>query len=150
MTSFLAERTRYIESCGKEGGHAAGFREWIANVCEEDPRLYPYEAMRNEAATKAWQAQPRRRGPDLFAVAGIAIPEFLTRRGRGFTDEDDDGFVKVAAQYATLQTYHEDAEIKILKAADATAAARLQYQNYEVMLRKAGGDWSVLLKDLAD
>jgi hypothetical protein len=133
MTSFLAERTRYIESCGKEGGHAAGFREWIANVCEEDPRLYPYEAMRNEAATKAWQAQPRRRGPDLFTVAGIAIPEFLTRRGRGFTDEDDDGF-----------------EIKILKAADATAAARLQYQNYEVMLRKAGGDWSVLLKDLAD
>jgi hypothetical protein len=151
MTSFLAERARYIESAGREGGNAAGFREWIANVCEEDPKLYPYAKLRDAAATKAWEAQPRKKGPDLFSVAGIPIPEFLTRRAHGFVeDADDDGFVKVSANYSTLVTYREDAEIKMLNAADATASARDRYRNYDVLLRVAGGDPTRLLRDLKD
>lgn len=149
--SMLAERTRYIDSCGENAGTAAGFRDWIRGRCDADPRLFPYDQLRDDAATKAWEAQPRKAGPDLFSIAGIKLPEHLTRYKRGYYgDDDEDSFEKIAIQFATVQDRYEDAQIKMRVAARASAKAERDMQHADECRRRARGDMSKRLRDLAD
>jgi hypothetical protein len=154
---MAAERPRYLDSCGVDGGTATGFREWIKKRCYEDPRLFPVDAIRDKAATAAWQAQPRRDGPDLFTIGGVTVPEFLTRPKNGHVDgedlEDEDGengFEKVAQQYATVRDRRDDALIKLRKAAQSSAAAEKLMQNADECRRLAHGNMGAFLRDLAD
>jgi hypothetical protein len=152
---MLAERTQYIEACTEndEAGDAPGFRDWIRRRCIEDPRLFPYDMLRDEAATKAWQAQPRKKGPDLFSVASVKLPEHLTRYKKGFYDEgDEDGtlFEKISSKIATVNDRYEDALIKMRGAAKSVAAAEQDMQHADECRRRARGDMTVRLRDLAD
>jgi len=148
-----AERARYLQARKREGGTASGFRDWIRARATDDPRLFPVDALRDEAATKAWESQPRKEGPDLFSVGGIAVPEFLTRSKVGYVDGDaiaDDEFEKVAAEFATVNDRYEDAVIKMRKAAQASASAEQQMKQADECRRRARGDMSALLRDIAD
>lgn len=149
--SLRAERKRYLEMCGTKGGSAAGFRDWIRDRSSEDARLFPLDAMRDEAATKVWNEQPRDQGPDLFTLEGDAVPEFLTRPSRdAASGEDDAGFEKVDQKFATINDLFEDALIKMRKAAQASAASERRMQQADEARRRAGGDMSAFLRDIAD
>lgn len=156
MKVMLVEKARYLENCGVSAGTAKGFREWIADAAAHDPRVFPIDALRDEAADKAWQRQPRKRGPDLFSVAGINVAEFLTRRRKGYTESDveegdEEGlFEKIDSRFATVDDYLEDALIKMRNAARASAAAEEQMKHGDEILRLARGDRSARLMSLAD
>ena len=149
------EREVYLDMMGIKGGSAKGFRDWIARRHSEDPRLFPIDALRDEAANKGWQSPPRERGHDLFSLGGVPIPEFLTRSQSGFPEGDDidettDGFEKVSARFATVNDRFEDALIKMRKAAQSSAKAEKDMQQADEARRRARGDMSAFLKDIAD
>lgn len=148
------ERAVYLQNCGVTGGSAIGFRKWIEDRAKEDPRLFPYDGLRDEAATKTWQAQPRKSGPDLFSINGIHIPEFLTRPVKGYVEGDDlediDLFEKVAARFATVADLIDDANIKLRNAAKASAAAEVEARTADEARRRARGDVARFLRDLKD
>lgn len=148
------ERAMYLDDAGTLGGSASGFRIWVATRSAEDPKLFPYEGLRDEAATKAWEEQPRQKGPDLFSINGKTVPEYLTRPAKGFVDGEDlgdsDQFEKVAAKFATVADGIDDATIKLRQAARASAAAELDMQAAEAWRRKARGDVARFLRDLKD
>lgn len=146
------ERSIYLESCASTGGTASGFREWIKRRCEEDPRIFPFDGLRDEAATKAWETQPRKGGPDLFSINGVAVQEFMVRPSKGYVDGDfsDELFEKVDSRFATVADYIDDATIKLRKAAQASAAAEAQMQSADEARRRARGDLARFLRDLKD
>ena len=170
MTMF-AERQRYLDSCGTSGGTAPGFREWIKKKCEADPKLYSYDFLRDRAANKVWESQPRKKGSDLFSIAGVTEPAFLTRRKTIVygdaevaepADEDIEGdddaasisneeeFEKVALRFATVNDLWEDALIKTMKAGESAAAANKLMKHAEDCRRRARGNMTMFLRDLAD
>jgi hypothetical protein len=146
--SLRIERERYLRAAGTDGGTAPGFRKWVKRRCEEDPRLFPSDALRDEAATKAWETQPRKRGPDLFSIAGEEVPEFLVRPAKGFVE--DDVFEKVHADHAIVADYFSDADIKMRKAVETAAAAHGIRKRAEAARTKAGGSMTAFLRDLKD
>jgi hypothetical protein len=152
---MLRERAEYIDRCGEAGGTAAGFREYIKHRAAADPRIFPVDALRDAAATKAWEAQPRKRGPDLFSINGVVIPEFLTRPKAGFIaglddEADDDPYEKVGAAYATVNDLREDANIKMRNAIRVSAAAQERVQQADEAVRRARGALHLRIFDLAD
>lgn len=154
MKSMLVEKAKYLAARETQGGTAKGFREWIRKATEADPRLFPADALRDEAATKAWGAHASNDKPDLFSVAGKKVPEFLTRHRKGFADGDsedeEDFYEKVDARFATVDDYSEDAMVKLRNAARASAAAEKQAQHADECLRLARFDRAARLLDLAD
>lgn len=148
------ERALYIDARAEKGGTADGFRQWVKERSDADPRLFSLDALRDEAATKIWQEQPRKRGPDLFSIGGVEVPEFLTRSKGGHLDGDDiddeEGFEKVGAKFATVNDRFEDAIIKMRQAARASAAAERTMQQADECRRRAKGDMSKFLRDIAD
>jgi len=154
MKSMLIERSKYLATQETTGGTASGFRQWVRKAVEADPRIFPADALRDEAATKAWETQPRKKGPDLLSVAGIDIPEYLTRHRRGFTegdvDEIEDLFEKIDSRFATVDDYLEDAMVKLRNAARASASAERQAAHADQCLRLARFDRAARLRDLAD
>lgn len=152
-TIMRAERSRYLDSRGEKGGDAEGFRLWVKERSDADPRLFSLEALRDEAATKAWQTPPRNTGPDLFSIGGVEVPEFLTRSSAGLDSDDlddDVSFEKVSAKFATVNDRFEDAIIKMRQAARASAAAERTMQQADECRRRARGDMSKFLRDLRD
>jgi hypothetical protein len=104
-----------------------------------------------EAATRVWEAQPRKVGPDLFAISGVTIPEYLTRPAKiDFSIDDDDRFEKVDHRFATVHDLYQDATIKLRKSAQAAAIAEKEMQAADEALKRAGGDMSAFLRDLKD
>lgn len=154
MRSMLVEKARYLEHQGAVGGTAKEFRDWVKRAADRDPGVFPVDALRDEAATRAWEAQPRKKGPDLFSVAGLDIPQFLTRRRKGFTesdvDEESDLFEKIDSRFAIVDDYIEDAVIKLRNAAKSSAAAEKQMQHADECLRLARFNRAARLRDLAD
>lgn len=148
------ERSLYLEDCATTGGTAGGFRKWIEDQCAADPRLFPYEGLRDEAATKIWQEQPRKTGPDLFSINGLTIGEFLTRPTKGYVEGDDldnpDQFEKIAARFATVADLIDDSNIKLRNAARASASAERDAQAADEARRRARGDIARFLRDLTD
>jgi hypothetical protein len=74
---------------------------------------------------------PRKKGPDLFSIAGYTIPEHLTRYASGFyspeddaEEEDEEAYEKVDHDFATVNDLYDDATIKLRKAAQSSAAAK--------------------------
>jgi hypothetical protein len=149
------ERARYLEHVGTDGGTASGFRNWVRHRATDDPTVFPIDGLRDEAATKIWESQPRHKGDDLFSIGGEDIPEFLTRPKRGEpvdgeTLDDSERFEKVSAKYATVADRVDDAIIKMRVAARGSAAAERQMLQADECRRRAKGRLDVFLRDLAD
>lgn len=149
--TMRALKSEYLIGCGTAGGTAAGFRDFVRRACESDPRIFPVDFLRDEAATKAWQAKARTIGPDLFSLNGLALPEFLTRQKSavGFVD-DEDAFEKVATTFATVNDLYEDAIIKMRNAARSSAAAEERMKQADEARRRARGLSSAFLRDIKD
>jgi hypothetical protein len=151
------EKTRYLQSRKEQGGTAEGFRQRVRRQYSRHPDKFDalvLDALM-EAATKNWEAQPRKHGPDLFSISSDTVPEFLTRPALFVTGEDieteaESRFEKVHQKYATVNDYREDALIKMRKAAQSSAAAEKQMQAVDEALRRAKGKGSTPLQDIAD
>lgn len=143
----LEEREKYLFAQGQAGGSAAGFRDWFdkAMALEEFAARQALDAV----ADRAWEAQPRKRGPDLFSLAGAPLPEAITRRAL-VSSEDGDDFEKVHQSFATVQDLLDDATIKEHNADRVVDAAAERRRQAETARRRAKGDLSMFLKDLAD
>jgi hypothetical protein len=149
--SFLTEQ-------GTTGGVRRGFREYVGKRYETDPDYFTKLALDAcmQAANFVWQAQPRKRGPDLFSVAGYAVPEYLTRPVSGYIpvgeddDEHGDTFEKVDASFATVQDLIDDAMLHMRKAAQSSAAAERQMKAADVARRRAGNNLAAFIRDIAD
>lgn len=153
-TIMRIERQRYLDKCETDGGTAGGFRQWIRQRMEEEgDALFQIGALLDEAATGAWEAQPRTTGPDLFSINSLPVPEFLTRPGKSADDDgenDEDGYEKVSQRFATVSDLFEDAVVKMRKAAQASAAAEKRYQQAQEARRRARGNTMAFARDLAD
>lgn len=145
-------RNEYLLLCGKNAGTAAGFRDYVAMRHRDDPRVFPIDFLRDQAATRAWEAQPRKSGPDLFSINGVKLPEALTRPRAGFFEEEDDEkkFEKVHQNFATVNDLYEDAVIKLRVAAADAAAADQRMKLADEALKRAKGDRSTLLSAIRD
>ena len=145
--------------CEEEGAKAQGFRDHIVEIARKDPlrfKAWQLEALL-EAATRKWQAPPRKHGPDLFSIAGEEIPEHLTRlssdfeESSDFNEEDEDcDFEKVDANFATVNDLFQDALIKMRKAAQSSAAAEKKMKLADEAKRRAHGQMNVFLRDIID
>jgi hypothetical protein len=153
-----AEKMRYLEARRQQGGTAEGFRQRIrAQYAAEELKFTALvlDALM-EAATKSWQAPPRKRGPDLFSISDVTIPETLTRPAAGYVTGDEiegdaeELFEKVDYRYATVNDLEEDAKIKLRKAAQSSAAAERLMRAVDTARARARGDMSALLKDVCD
>jgi hypothetical protein len=150
-----AEKLRYIEKAKQDGGSAEGFRERIRKQYARES--LKYEALMldalMEATTRAWEKPPRKRGPDLFSIAGVTVPEFLTRPAR-FVDgdelHDEELFEKVSHKFATVRDLYDDATVKLRKAAQSSAAAELLMKAADEAKRRAHGKESAFLHDVMD
>lgn len=160
--SFIlgAEKKRYLQEQQDRGGRAAGFRARIGDLYRDDPDRFNalvFEALM-EAATQKWEQQPRKRGPDLFSFGGIVVPEYLTRPVSGYAtaedvedgEETEETFEKVDQQYATLQDWADDVNVKLRKHAESGAAVAKQARGVDIARRKAGNNMMVRLADIAD
>jgi hypothetical protein len=113
-----------------------------------------------ESANRIWQRQPRKSGPDLFAIAGLVIPDHQTRPRLGVKLDgseiiEDDGeresrFEKVDCFFSTVRDLYEDAMIGRVKADQQNARALLKMQAVNEARRRANGDDSVFIHTLAD
>lgn len=151
------EKTRYLLSRKEEGGTAEGFRQRIRRQYGRYPDKFEslvLDALM-EAATKNWEMQPRKHGPDLFSISDDIVPEYLTRPAMFVTGEDIESgneirFEKVHQKYATANDYREDALIKMRKAAQSSAAAERQMRAVDEAFRRAKGKGNTPLRDIAD
>jgi hypothetical protein len=155
------EKKLYLLEREASGGTAEGFRTRIVKhiVGAEGIDKLKYdkfmlEAVR-EAATRCWQAQPRKRGPDLFRIGGLVIPETLTRpvsfvTGDEIEDDDETKFEKVDHMFGTVNDLTDDGMIKLRKSAQASAAANLVMNAADEARRRAKGNMAMFLREVAD
>jgi hypothetical protein len=150
------EKQRYIEGCKERGGTAEGFRRRIQRQYSREPAKFESKVLDAlmEAATKNWQAAPRRHGKDLFSIAGFPIPEFITRPAAsqvsGETLDDDEAFEKVSQKFATVADLAQDVTLKLRKAAQSAAAANELAQALDEARRRARGKEGAFLHDVMD
>jgi hypothetical protein len=145
------EKKKYLEDSAENGGTASGFRDRIRNEYATDPEkfnaLVPQALM--EAATKTWQAPPRKNGPDLFSIAGLMIPESLTRLGDVVGDEitadDEEKFEKGDCNFATVDDLYEDAAITMRKGKQVLAAGERKMRVADEARSRAHGNRKAFL-----
>ena len=128
LSKFLdIEFTKYLDQRKEVGGNCSGFLSFVTEGMKDDPPKYLgffYEAVR-EAAKRRWEKTPRQSGPDLFSINGETEPSHYTRLASRYVDGEElenkgeDGFEKVAQQYATINDMRDDALIKMRKAAQS-------------------------------
>ena len=147
---LIAEKARYIESTGVEGGTASGFRRYMRGRYQERKDEYNVLVLDAimESATKRWQAPARSVGPLLLIVAGESIREFVTRHAAD--NVEGEKYEKVHYMFATVNDLDEDTEIHSRKAAQSLAAVERQRRQFEVARRRAGGNLKAFLRDLTD
>jgi hypothetical protein len=159
---LTAQKKQFLVGAKEIGGKAKGFRRYIGQQYSDDKEFFNklvLDALM-EAATRKWEQQPRKQGPDLFSINGHPIPEFLTRAAfPGFDDPDEEEdedeeeaeqFEKVDHQFATVNDLVADATIKLRKAAQSGAAAEEEMKAADVARRRARGNMTAYLRDLAD
>jgi hypothetical protein len=157
---LTAQKKLFLVGMKETGGRAKGFRHHIGQQYSDDREFFNklvLDALM-EAATKKWEEQPRKQGPDLFSINGHPIPEYLTRAAFPvFDDPDEEGvdeeaeqFEKVDHQFATVNDLVADATIKLRKAAQSGAAAEDEMKAADVARRRARGNMTAYLRDLAD
>lgn len=162
LSQYLtAQKKVFLVGTKEIGGKAKGFRRHIGQRYSDDREFFNklvFDALM-EAATKNWEQQPRKHGPDLFSINGHPIPEYLTRAAfPGFDDPDEEEdedeeaeqFEKVDHQFATVNDLVADATIKLRKAAQSGAAAEEEMKAADVARRRARGNMTAYLRDLAD
>jgi hypothetical protein len=152
--------TQYLEVRKEEGGTAAGWRDFALKKLEEEKETLA--AYKTELIVyglmKKWRDRPRTLGPDIFSIAGVPIPEFVTRTARGvdyadgddIESEDEVKFEKVDHRYATVNDLMEQTDIFLVNAARVAARASLFVNARDAAFKRARGDRNVLLRDLAD
>jgi hypothetical protein len=152
------QRAIYLEKCEEDGGTAGGFRDYIAKWQAKDPLLlekWKFEALM-EATTLAWQAPPKKRGDDLFSISDVEVHSHITRpiveyaNGEEIEAEKEDAFEKVSCNFATIHDWFQEWQIKVRKAAQSSAAAEKQAKGIDEARKRAKGDMTVLLRDVAD
>lgn len=155
------EKIKYLEAKQEHGGTAQGFRDRIRKQYEKDSVKFTgliLDALM-EATTRNWQEPPRKHGPDLFSIIlpsreSYSIAEHLTRTVaawyEGEDENDETKFEKVLAKFATITDFSEDAQIKMRKAAQSSAAAEQQMRAVDEARRRAKGRMDTLLRDIAD
>jgi hypothetical protein len=150
---------QYLEKRKEDGGTASGWRSFGMGSLKRDPALLALysDELILMALTKKWQEPPRKRGPDLFSMAGYVVPDTLTRISKTeFADGDDieedveNKFEKVDHRYATVNDLIADSNIKLRKAAQSSARANACAIAADVALKRAKGDLNVFLRDIAD
>lgn len=154
---LTAQKKQYLVGAKETGGRPKGFRAHIGAQYAEQPAFFGklvLDALM-EAATRTWEQQPRKHGPDLFAINGYEIPEFLTRAAAVQPDDDEDEdeaeqFEKVDHQFATVNDLYADATLKMRKAAQSSAAAEAEMKAADNARRRARGNLAAYLHDLAD
>jgi hypothetical protein len=157
---LTAQKKLFLVGAKETGGKAKGFRRHIGEQYSGDREFFNklvLDALM-EAATRKWEQQPRKHGPDLFSINGHPIPEYLTRPAfPTFDDPDEDEddeeaeqFEKVDHQFATVNDLVSDATIKLRKAAQSGAAAEEEMKAADVARRRARGNMTAYLRDLAD
>jgi hypothetical protein len=151
------QKKQYLLERKQTGGKAAGFREFVRGKYQDDPGYFTKLALDAvmESTTKAWERQPRRKGPDLFSIADYTIPEYLTRPTNDYVSDDDledetESFEKVDHEFATVQDLLYDATIKLRKAAQSSAVAEREMKAVDDARRRARGNMTTLLRDIAD
>jgi hypothetical protein len=155
LTQLLGiEKQKYLEEQAEHGGTAEGFRLRMRGQYESDPLkfgAYILDALM-QAVTKKWQDSPRNTGPDLFSIAKVSIPEVLTRTAAGWYEGDDEEekFEKVLQTFGTVNDLFEDAQIKMRKAAQSSAAAERQMRQVDEARRRSKGRMDTFLRDVAD
>jgi hypothetical protein len=148
------EKKLYLADQATEGGSAAGFRKRIIEKYGDEPDKY-IEALA-EAADRGWRQPPRKAGPGLFSIDSDAVPEYLTRPNRRYFSGDDleaddeEAFEQVDHLSATVNDQIDDAQIKLRQAARGSATAEGRAKQADEARRRAKGDVSKFLKDLAD
>jgi hypothetical protein len=151
------EKDHYLQGRKEKGGTAEGFRQHCVKRYGDDP--LKFEQLKGEAfleaVTRQWEAQPRKRGPDLFDISGQTVPEYLTRAvtfvdGEDIESGDEERFEKVHFKYATVADLYADATIKMRKAAQSSAGAEHLMQVADEARRRARGVMDAKLHDLAD
>jgi hypothetical protein len=147
-------RERYLEEQERRGGNSVGWQEYWITEFRKNPERYDVLALAKMAGAKAWEAKPKEDGPTLFSIAGVKIPEHITRPAQGFLFDtgmdDESAFEKVSHKFATIADGRADAHVKTRKAGQAAAAAERKQAAMDEAERRAGGDVSKLLKDVAD
>jgi hypothetical protein len=140
------EKVRYLQSRKEKGGTAEGFRRHCVKQYDADP--IKFDKLKGEAfleaATRQWEAQPRKCGPDLFDFSGQTIPEYLTRAvalvdGDDIEEDAEEKFKKVHFKYATVADLYADATINMRNAARASAAAERLMAAADEARRRANG-----------
>jgi hypothetical protein len=153
---LTAQKKQYLVGTKETGGRASGFRRHIGDRYSADPQYFGKMVLDAlmEAATHKWEQQPRKSAPDLFAINGYEIPEFLTRPTAVPSDDEDEDeaeqFEKVDHQFATVNDLYADATLKMRKAAQSSAAAEAEMRAADNARRRARGNLAAYLRDLAD
>lgn len=160
LSVYLSKQKRiYIRSQETGGATAPGFRAYVEAQRAENPDFFAklYMDALAISATKTWQNQPRKEGPDLFSVAGYTYAEHLTRMAAGYVpdpdkpiDENDENFEKVDKDFATIQDAYDDAMIKMRAGAQTVARAERQMKATDMALRRARGNRGAKLADHKD
>jgi hypothetical protein len=158
LSAYLAaQKKKFLIEREQDGGRAKGFREYVGRQYQIDPAYFTKLALDAvmEATTKAWERPARRAGPDLFSIADYAIPEYLTRPTNNYVSDDDlddetEAFEKVDHAFATVQDLLYDATIKLRKAAQSSAVAEREMKAVDDARRRARGNMTTLLRDIAD
>jgi len=150
-------KKKYILERETAGGTAHGFGEYLGREYQNNQLLFADMILDAvlEAGRKAWERPPRRGGPDLFTIAGYEVPEYFTRPTNGYipnqeAGDDNEGFEKVDAKYATVQDMIDDATIHLRKAAQASSAAAAQMDAADEARRRARNNLATFLRDIAD
>lgn len=148
-------KKKYLVKCGTDGGSAAGFAKFCTDELGDDPRLLA-EALA-ALFSRAWRVPPRKRGPDLFSINKLAVPEYITRSTKPVLGEDieadeagEDVFQQVDHESATVGDSKSYADIKMRKAMQAAAAANETAKQSDEAFRRSNGQLDMFLKDIAD
>jgi hypothetical protein len=152
FTRLLREwKIDYTIAQEERGGTASGYRQYVDRRFLSDPGAVEIREAVCDAAKGVWEEQSRKKGPDLFDVAGLTIPEFLTRYAKDFfAHPDEDQFEKVHQSFAVVSDLVDHSNIHLLKAAQASAAAAKEAEAAQEALRRAAGDRNKRLSDVQD
>jgi hypothetical protein len=154
---LLMEKKRYLVARQELGGTALGYREWLVQRYNAEPEKYAglLLEMLMESGKRAWERPARANGDDLFRIAGMGLPEYLTRpAARSIIDDDsedvEDLFEKVDIGFSTVNDYYAHASILFEKAAQTAAKAERTLKAADEALRRGKGDLRSFLRDVVD